>query len=315
MTIGELFRLILPVFALIAVGVALRRFHWVEGAAETSLVRLVVYVCMPCLVFETVVGNGSLREPGNLLLPPLAGFISTVAGFGVAYLAARAIGLGRGTGLRTFAVSAGICNYSYLPLPIVGGIWGERAQGLVLVHNLGVDTALWSVGLIILTGASAREGWKKLISPVLVTLLVAVAINLTGLSPRVPGFVGSMTHSLGVCTVPIGLLMTGVSLADYLDEPSKLLHRNIALAACVVRLLIMPALMLCFAKWLPCSVDLKRVLVVEAAMPAAVFPIILARHYGGQPLTAVQVVLATTAAGLVACPLWIRAGLSWVGVG
>jgi malate permease and related proteins len=315
MTIGELFRLILPVFALIAVGVALRRFHWVEGAAETSLVKLVVYVCMPCLVFETVVGNGSLREPGNLLLPPLAGFVSTVAGFGVAYLAARAIGLGRGTGLRTFAVSAGICNYSYLPLPIVGGIWGERAQGLVLVHNLGVDTALWSVGLIILTGASVREGWRKLISPVLVTLLVAVAINVTGLSPRVPGFVGSMAHSLGVCTVPIGLLMTGVSLADYLDEPSKLLHRNIALAACVVRLLIMPALMLCFAKWLPCSVDLKRVLVVEAAMPAAVFPIILARHYGGQPLTAVQVVLATTAAGLVACPLWIRAGLSWVGVG
>src|SRR6202044_3289929 len=97
MTFGELFRLILPVFALIAVGVALRRFHWVEGAAETSLVKLVVYVCMPCLVFETVVGNGSLREPGNLLLPPLAGFVSTVAGFGVAYLAARAIGLGRGT--------------------------------------------------------------------------------------------------------------------------------------------------------------------------------------------------------------------------
>jgi malate permease and related proteins len=315
MTIGELFRLILPVFALIAVGVALRRFHWVEGAAETSLIKLVVYVCMPCLVFETVVGNGSLREPGNLLLPPLAGFISTVAGFGVAYLGARAIGLAKGTGLRTFAVSAGICNYSYLPLPIVGGIWGERAQGLVLVHNLGVDTALWSVGLIILTGASAREGWKKLISPVLVTLLVAVVINLAGLSSHVPVFVGSMAHSLGVCTVPIGLLMTGVSLADYLDQPSKLLHRNIALAACVVRLLIMPALMLCFAKWLPCSVDLKRVLVVEAAMPAAVFPIILARHYGGQPLTAVQVVLATTAAGLVACPLWIRAGLSWVGVG
>ncbi len=315
MTIGELFRLILPVFALIAVGVALRRFHWVEGAAEASMIKLVVYVCMPCLVFETVVGNGSLRDPGNLLLPPLAGFAATVAGFGVAYLAARAIGLGRGTGLRTFAVSAGICNYSYLPLPIVGGIWGERAQGLVLVHNLGVDSALWSVGLVILTGASAREGWRKLVSPVLVTLVVAVAINVTGFSPRVPGFVGSMAHSLGVCTVPLGLLMTGVSLADYLDQPSRLLHRNVALAACLVRLLIMPALMLCLAKWLPCSVELKRVLVVEAAMPAAVFPIIMARHYGGQPLTAVQVVLATTAAGLVTCPLWIRAGLAWVGVG
>jgi predicted permease len=109
--------------------------------------------------------------------------------------------------------------------------------------------------------------------------------------------------------------MTGVNLADYLDQPSRLLHRNIAVAACVVRLGIMPVLMLCFARFLPCSVELKRVLVVEAAMPSAVFPIIMARYYGGQPLTAVQVVLATTAVGLVACPLWIRAGFAWLGVG
>jgi predicted permease len=315
MTIGELFRLILPVFALIAVGVALRRFHWIEGTAETSLLRLVVYVCMPCLVFDTVVGNASLRDPGNLLLPPLAGFVTTVAGFGVAYLAARSVGLERGTGLRTFAVSAGICNYSYLPLPIVGGIWGERAQGLVLVHNLGVDLALWSVGLLVLAGGSLREGWKKMITPMLITLLVSVAINISGLAPSVPGFVASMARSLGVCAVPVGLLMTGVNLADYLDQPSKLLHRNVAIAACVVRLGIMPVLMLGFARLLPCSVELKRVLVVEAAMPAAVFPIIMARYYGGQPLTAVQIVLSTTAAGLVACPLWIRAGFAWLGVG
>jgi len=270
---------------------------------------------MPCLVFDTVVGNASLRDPGNLLLPPFAGFVTTAAGFGVAYLAARSIGLSKGTGLRTFAVSAGIGNYSYLPLPIVGGIWGERAQGLVLVHNLGVDLALWSVGLLVLTGASPREGWKKLITPMLITLAVAVLINVTGLAPYVPGFVGSMAHSLGVCAVPIGVLMTGVNLADYLDKPSNLLHRNIAVAACVVRLGIMPVLMLCFARLLPCSVELKRVLVVEAAMPAAVFPIIMARYYGGQPLTAVQVVLSTTAAGLIACPLWIRAGFAWLGVG
>jgi malate permease and related proteins len=105
-----------------------------------------------------------------------------------------------------------------------------------------------------------------------------------------------------------------VNLADYLDEPSKLLHRNVAIAACAVRLGVMPALMLCFARWLPCPVELKRVLVVEAAMPAAVIPIIIAQYYGGQPLTAVQVVLSTTAAGLFTCPLWIRAGLAWLGI-
>ena len=315
MTIGALFLLILPVFALIAVGVALRRSHWIEGAAETSMIRLAVQVCMPCLIFDTIVGNTSLREPANLLLPPLAGFATTVTGIGVAYLIARVIGLSKGTGLRTFALSAGLCNYSYLPLPIVGGIWGEKAQGVVLVHNMGVELALWSVGMLVLTGASPLEGWRRLLSPMLVTLVAAVAINVTGLAPFVPGFIRSIAHSLGVCAVPIGVVMTGVNLAGFLDEPSKLLHRNIALGACVARLGILPALMLGFAYLLPCSVELKRVLVVEAAMPAAVIPIILAQYYGGQPLTAVQVVLSTTAAGLVTCPLWIRAGLAWLHLG
>jgi predicted permease len=54
------------------------------------------------------------------------------------------------------------------------------------------------------------------------------------------------------------------------------------------------------------------VLVVQAAMPAAVFPIVLARHYGGQPLVAVQVVLATTALGLLVIPLWLSLGLAWI---
>jgi predicted permease len=314
MTIRELFILILPVFAVIAVGVALRRCRWIEEVSEASLIRLVVNVCMPCLVFDTIVGNAALRAPGNLLLPPLAGFATTVAGFAVAYLAARRIGLEEGKGLRTFALSAGICNYSYLPFPILGGIWGARTQGVMLVHNMGVDTAIWSVGLLVLTGASPRDGWRRLVTPMLLSLVLSVAIDLTGISDRVPELVRSMAHALGVCAVPVGLVMTGASLADYLDRPMELLHRNVAVAACVVRLGMLPVIMLCVARWLPCPLELKRVLVVEAAMPAGVIPIIIARYYGGQPLTSVQVVLATTSVGIFTCPLWIRAGLAFVGI-
>jgi predicted permease len=137
---------------------------------------------------------------------------------------------------------------------------------------------------------------------------------VSGLSGAVPGILRTMAHSLGICAVPLGLLMTGVNLANYLDEPSKLLHRNVALGACAVRLLIVPVLMLCLARFIPFSDELKRVMVIQAAMPAAVLPIIIARYYGGQPLTAVQVVLSTTAVGLLTCPLWIRAGLYFVGV-
>jgi len=315
MTIGELFSLILPVFALIAVGAVLRRYHWIEGAAEASLVRLVVNVLIPCLVFDTVVGNPALRDPGNLLLPPLAGFVTTVIGLGVASLVARGIGLKVGSGLRTFAFAAGVCNYRFIPFPIAGALWGARAQGVVIIFGFGVELALFSVGLVILTGASIRGEWRRLVSPMLITLVGSIVINVAGLAPHVPAFAGGIARSLGACAIPIGTVMIGVSLADYLDEPAKLLHRNIALGSCAVRILIVPAICMGLACWLPWPLDLKRVIVIEAAMPAGVFPIILARHYGGQPLTAVQVALATTAVCLITCPLWIRAGLAWLGAG
>jgi len=305
---------VLPVFALIGVGVAARRVHWIEGDAETSLIRLVVNVCYPCLIFESVAGNTALRSPENLLLPPLVGFCVTWFGIRAGLLVARAIGLHVGTGLRTFALAVGIANYGYLPLPIMEAIWGPESRGVLLVHNVGVEIAIWTVGVLVLSGQSLREGWRKLVSPILITLVLAVVCNLTQFTPLLPTVLTTTVHALGVCAIPLGLIMTGVNLAQYLHEPRELFDTRVSVAAMALRLGALPVVVLAVAKFLPCSLELKRVLVVQAAMPTAVIPIIIARLYGGHPRTAVQIVLGTTALGLFVIPLWLRAGLEWVGV-
>ena len=60
--------------------------------------------------------------------------------------------------------------------------------------------------------------------------------------------------------------------------------------------------------------ELKRVLVVQAAMPSGVSSILIARLYGGQPIVAVQIILGTTILALFTIPLWIHLGFSWVGL-
>jgi hypothetical protein len=60
--------------------------------------------------------------------------------------------------------------------------------------------------------------------------------------------------------------------------------------------------------------ELRQVLVVQAAMPAAMTPIMLARLYGGRPAIAVQVVLATTIGSIVTLPWIIYWGIHWVGL-
>ena len=313
-TYFQLLLLVLPVFLLIGVGVAARRMHWIEGEAETSLIRFTVNVCYPCLIFESVAGNVALRNPANLLLPPLVGFGITWLGIRAGLIVARAIGLHVGTGLRTFALAVGITNDGYLPLPIMEAMWGPESRGILMVHNVGVEIAIWTVGVLVLSGQSLREGWRRLVSPILITLVVALVFNLTGLTPLLPKVANTTIHALGICGVPLGLVMTGVNLANYLKAPRELFETRVSLAAMALRLGVLPVLMLLLAYYLPCSIELKRVIVVQAAMPTAMVPIILARLYGGHPQTAVQIVLGTTALGIFVIPLWLRAGLAWVGV-
>lgn len=310
----ELLLLIVPVFALIAIGVVLRRAHWIEGAAEGSLIRLVINFCMPCLIFESVAGNAALREGGNLLLPPLVGFGTSVVSIGLAYYFAKSLGLTVGTGLRTFALAAGLANYGYLPLPIMAAMFGPESRGILLVHNIGVEAAVWTVGVLVLSGLPLKEGWRRLLSPVVISLFVAVAVNLSGAGLVLPRWLMDLVHSLAVCAIPLGLLMTGVNLANHLGDPRALFEPKVSLGAMLLRLGILPLMFLALARWLPCSIELKRVIVVQGAMPSAVIPIIIAQHYGGRPLTAVQVVLGTTALGVVLTPLWLRIGLAWAGV-
>lgn len=303
-----------PVFIMMTVGWGARRVRWLNREADDSILKLVVNVLYPCLVFDTVLQNPLLRNPENLLFPPLVGFAAVVLGFAVAYQAGKAIGLVEGRGLRTFAFAVGIFNYGYIPIPIITALFGRETLGVMFLHNVGVELAMWTVGILLLTAAPWREGMRKVVNPPVISLAVALAVNLLGWGDLMPAAGRTVIGALGACAIPLGLLLTGATLEEFLENPKSMFEPRIVISSSLLRLGLLPIAFLVLARLLPFSIELKQVMVVEAAMPAAVIPIVLARHYGGQPLTAVQVVAGTTAIGLLSIPLWIRFGLNFVGV-
>ena len=311
---GQLLLVILPVFAMIAIGVGLRRLQWITEAGEDSLFNLVVRVTFPCLIFESVVANPALREPGNLLLAPLLGFGLTLLSMLVGWYAARALGLTIGHGLRTFALAVGLTNYGYLPLPLMDAMFGPESRAVLLVHNVGVEAAIWTGGVLVVTGLSPLAGWRKLINAPVLALAFALVVNLSGAGAHVPAVLMTLVHALALCAIPLGLVMSGASLQPHLDDPRQLVDRRVTLTAWLLRLGVLPFIYLLTARYLPGSVELKRVLVVQAAMPSAVVSIIVARIYGGQPLVAVQIILGTTALAVFTIPFWIRFGLAFAGL-
>lgn len=307
----QLLALIAPVFGLFALGALLRPTCRLKAESEAAMLRIYVNFFYPALILKSVLGNAALRVPANIVAPPLAGFITIVLGFAVGYYAGRALGLHVGSGLRTFAFTVGVYNYGFIPIPLMESLYGREPLGVLLVQNMGCELAIWSVGILVLSGLSMREGWHKVINPPLCTLVVALAINASGLT--LPGVAMRVIELLGGCAIPFGLLLCGVTLAVYLEKPQQLFHGRTTPVACLLRLAVLPAAFLLLARYAPVSIELKRVLVVQAAMPSGMMPLVLARHYGGQPLVAAQIIIGTTLVGVLVIPLWLSLGLAWVG--
>ena len=220
----------------------------------------------------------------------------------LAWWIGRASGFSKGKGLRTFAFAIGIFSYGYVPIPLMESPFGRDSIGVLLVHNVGCEVAIWTVGVLVLSGLSWRDGWKRLVSGPVIGLILAGLGNVVGLDEIMPAAVETTIAMAAACAIPVALLAIGSTLSESLRRPAELFSARVT-----------PALFLGLAKVLPISLELKRVMMVEAAMPAGVIPILIARHYGGKPLTAVQVVIGTTVVGLIAIPLWLRIGLVWIG--
>ena len=138
------------------------------------------------------------------------------------------------------------------------------------------------------------------------------ALVAAGLDDQVTGPARKVISMIGVGAFPLAILITGCSMMDLagMEKPSW----RVLAGGALVRLILAPMAILAAAKFLPLPVELRQVLVVQAAMPAGMSSILLARMYGGRPAVAVQIVIATTVLSLLTLPWIITWGSEWIGL-
>lgn len=308
-----IFSATVPVFIIIGIGFLFQRRGWLGEEVEVRVMKLGLNLLFPCFILSLVPGNSALQTISPALWAIGLGFLLVASGMGIAWLVATLGGVRRGEGRRTFSISAGVQNYGFVALPIVLELFPNNSgpAGLVFVHGIGVEIAMWTVGMAVMTG---KAGFRSIINGPFIAVMTALFLNYTGLYHYIPKILGTVMEMLGRCAVPMAIFMIGATIGRFFK--AGIFHDAFRVAALsiFVRLALAAGLILCAAKFLPISDDLSRLLVVQAAMPAAVFPIVLARLFGGQTQVAIQVVIATSVVGIITAPLVIAWGLRWVGV-
>jgi len=315
MTFVTILMAAVPVFLIVGIGYGTRICSMVTEESEQSIMRLTVNVLLPCFILSRVPGNESLQKSEVVLSALAAGVVLTIIGLIVAKALGHSLKLAP-DGVNTFCVSSAIQNYGFIPIPLIEALFPDRASetlGVLFVHNLGVELVMWTVVIVLLSG-SMQGAWRRLINGPTIAILLGLLLNFSGLHQQLPGFVEATLSRVGACAVPIGLILCGATLAGVVQKESLKFDLKVVLGSLGVRFMLLPIVILAAASLLTFSQELKEVLVIEAAMPGAIFPIVLAKHFGGKPAMAVQVCVATTLASIVLTPLVLVFAFGWFGI-
>ncbi len=322
-TLPLLLTAVLPVFLIMGTGALLRRIRILRPEGDSSLIALAVNVTYPAFIISNIVGNEALHDPANVWLPILCGAGFMISGGILAWLAAPLFGMKHGPVRRTFALACSIQNYGYLPIPIMRVIFPDgNWMGVLFIYSLGMELVLWTLG-VWLMNPHTKGAVKNVFNPVVLSIVVGLGLNLlpwqdwTAAGQPAAWALLSVKRAvlmLGECAVPLGLLVVGATLYDLMSRPGWHGDTGAAVGGVVMRLALLPLMMLGAMTLLPAAgTEFRHVIAVQAAMPAAVFPMIIARRYGGDEATAMRVIVITTLVSLFTIPFAVKFALQWAG--
>ena len=317
---GVAFPLVLPIFAIIAIGYAAARTGFLGRAAIDGLDRYVFTFAIPALLFRALAGTElPATLPWTLWLTYYGATLATWA------LGLVAVRLLAGRSLRDSIMIGFGCaqsNTVMVGIPIILSALGDAA-GPPLFFIIGFH------GLILITVATvglewagsrdqsgdderpARTALRGFLSVLRGTLCNPVILGLAGgviygqLGVAIPGPVDRMLELLGGSAIPCALFVIGAVLTRH-----RLGH-SLGLAALVatLKLLAHPALVWLVATYvLALPLPWVQVATLLAAMPTGVYCSILANRYRAAPEVASSVVVLSTVASLVT----ITALLAWM---
>ena len=277
---------VLPVLCTIVLG-----FLWVRwGYALDSkvLTPIVVDIGTPCLIVSTLLK--AQITPEAFATVALASCVAIAAFAAIGSLALWALGLP----LRTYLPSIAFPNAGNLGLPLALYAFGPEGLGYAIVFFAISSVGNHSIGQALAAGAVNFKALARM------PLLYAIAVGLVGSYFRVtpPAWLANTLALIGGLAIPVMLLMLGGTLARL---QIATLSRGLGLSA--LRIGAGAVIGVIVANLFALAEPAKAVLILQCAMPVAVYCYLYAERWECDPEEVAGLVFLSTAASIVTVPI------------
>lgn len=287
---SELFAILAPIVICTGTG-----FIWGKSRAEfpTDFIsRIVMNIGTPCLVIS-VMAKVEIEPAvmGSVALAT-AMVMSTMGLVGWAWLRFTKLPI------TTYLPPLIFPNNGNMGLPLCLFAFGQTGLALALGSFMVMMIATFTVGLLIV--ADSSNSWKQRVidiarQPVIYAMAIAVYLLIT--HTALPRWAGNTVDLLGGIAIPLMTIALGVSLATL---KIRALKRSLWFSLGRVFGGLLLGYIVCWAMGLT-GVS-RSVVLLQSAMPIAVFNYLLALRYNRHPEEVAAMVLISTVIAFIGLP-------------
>ncbi|NKB98320.1 MAG: AEC family transporter [Pseudomonadales bacterium] len=293
----EVLTVVTPVFVIALIG-----YTWVKRDLpfdNNTVSTLVMMIGSPCLIYSSLTTNTPAFA--DLFLMVGAALLSIGGALLIAWIILKLLGWP----IKTFMPSLVHANSGNMGLPLVLLAFGEEGLALGMAVFFVNSISQFTIGLSVSSGSFNPT--QLLRQPVIWAVLLVLLVLGFELQP--PRWFSETTKLLGGITIPAMLLMLGTSLARLNISSIKQ-----TLTISVLRLSMGFGLALIAIEVFGLTGIAAGVILIQFAMPSAVFNYVFAERFNRDPDKVAAVILQSTLLSILTLPFLVAYALSRAGV-
>ncbi|MBM6756063.1 AEC family transporter [Collinsella tanakaei] len=290
---------VIAMFLMMVVGAALYRGAFVDNTGSTQLSNVALYVATPAVILQALAISFDAEKL-------VAGAACFVLSFAFTVLSAAVARLFFRDRRRAAQLGITISNMGFMGIPIVQSVLGEECVFYISACMAGQVPLIWSYGVWLISQDASKVSPKKIATNPSV-IAVVIGIILFCCSINLSGVIKVTAQDLGNLNTGLAMLVMGTYLAQT-DLRSLVRDRNLY-AACALRLLVVPAIVMAVLAPLPLDAVVKLVVLIALSAPCGTVSAMFPQMFGGDYRFGAGLVSLSTLLSLIVMPALLAVGL------
>jgi hypothetical protein len=294
---------LVPIFIVIISGYSLRRYQFPGDAFWPYVERLTYFVLFPSLLLQK---TATAPLDFHALAPMASALISAVLAMTALLFLIRPWWSAGAAAFASFFQGCLRLN-TYVGLSAAFALLGDEGLALaaVAIAVLIPLVNILSVTVLVISSESERKDWQAVIkgvthNPLILACLAGIFLNVSGIGLH--SILSDILLIFGRASLPLGLLAVGAEM----DITAIRNAGKVVLLSCVLKLLVMPALMWTASILLHVNPTATVIIVLFAALPVNATSYILARQLGGDSLLMANIVTVQVLFSMLTIPVMMK---------